>query len=139
MRITKFLRKMNYVKLSFLKWILFLLLGVFVLFVIRKPGFSQMISSKIYNDAVQNEPIHFHSEGKEENLLPLKKDVKPTRKKYKNMDEKALSEMDVYLTNRLIKIKKSCGDVCKTDQNLVINGRLMLTQNFIMLQMRDNH
>ena len=124
MRITKFLRKMNYVKLSFLKWILFLLLGVFVLFVIRKPGFSQMISSKIYNDAVQNEPIHFHSEGKEENLLPLKKDVK-TDEKYKNKDEKVLSEMDVYLRNRLIKIKKSCGDVCNTDKDLVIDGMLM--------------
>ena len=115
---------MNNGKMSLIKWILFLLFGAFVLYIKRKPGFSQMISSKIYNDAVQKEPIHFHSGGKEENLLPLKKDVK-TDEKYKNKDEKALSEMDVYLRNRLIKIKKSCGDVCNTDKDLVIDGMLM--------------
>ena len=100
--------------------------GVFVwLFIVHlksKTGVSRTISSKIYNDDVQEESIHFHSGGKEENLLPLKKDVKSTEK-YKNKDEKPLTEMEVYLTKRLIKIKKSCGDVCKTDAKLVMKGK----------------
>ena len=124
----RFLRKINHFSTSNMKLIMCLVFGIFVwLFIVRlrhETGSTHTISSKIYNDAVQKEPIHFHSEGKEENLLPLKKDVKPDEK-YKNKDEKALSEMDVYLTNRLIKIKKSCGDVCKTDKHLVMNGRLI--------------
>ena len=122
----KVIRKLKHVSISFMKWLLLIMVGVFVwLFIVHlKPenGFSHMISSEIYNDAVQRDPIHFHSGGKEENLLPLKKDVKPNEK-YKNKDEKPLTEMEAYLKRRLIKIKKSCGDVCKTDKNLVMNGR----------------
>jgi len=110
-----------------IKWLLIIAFGVFVwLFIVHlktKTGVSHTISSKIYNDDVQKESIHFHSGGKEENLLPLKEDVKPTEK-YKNKDEKPLTEMEVYLTERLIKIKKSCGDVCKTDAKLVIKKPL---------------
>ena len=122
----KYTRRMSNVYILLMKWFLIIVFGVFVwLFIVHlktKTGVSHTISSEIYNDDVQKESIHFHSGGKEENLLPLKKDVKPTEK-YKNKDEKPLTEMEVYLTKRLIKIKKSCGDVCKTDAKLVMKGK----------------
>ena len=32
-------------------------------------------------------------------------------------------KIEAYLKQRLTKIKQSCGDVCKTDQNVLINGK----------------
>ena len=122
----RFTRRINNVYILLMKWLLIIAFGVFVwLFIVHlktKTGVSHTISSKIYNDDVQKESIHFHSGGKEENLLPLKEDVKPTEK-YKNKDEKPLTKMEVYLTKRLIEIKKSCGDVCKTDAKLEIKSK----------------
>ena len=41
---------------------------------------------------------------------------------YDEFKNKPLTKVEIYLQKRKYKIKKSCGDVCKTDEDQPING-----------------
>ena len=88
-------------------WILLTLTGEFVWDHSQHP-----IDAVIYQ--VQ---VYFTAKDKQD-LLFFTKDSKTKEETH----AKPLSRIEVYLRGRITKIKQSCGDVCKTDQHLLING-----------------
>ena len=79
-------------------------------------------------DAVQQKPIYAHSKDKQD-LLFSAKDSKTEEKKH----AKPLSRIEVYLKERINKIKQSCRDVCKTDQNFLINGMFFFAMSMFSI------
>ena len=81
------------------------------------PVYDLSKSPEVLVDAVQQEPTRIISKDKQD-LLPSKEYSTPDNKQ----NVEILSEIGVYLRERVLKIKQNCGDVCKTEQNSVING-----------------
>ena len=81
------------------------------------------VASEAHGDAVQREKFHVNSKPKE-GLTFIEKDLKKEEKR----EEEPLSKTEVYLRDRIAKIKQNCGDVCKTDQDIFFDGRFLVSK-----------
>lgn len=97
------------------------LFSVYIWSLKKNPVYDLSKSPEALVAAVQQEPISINSKDKQD-ILSTKDYANPDEKQ----NEEALTKIDVYLRERVLKITQNCGDVCKTEQNFVINGMLVI-------------